>query len=254
MDRATAIGFVIANGLIAFAIGSAITIFLDPSSLMIVLGGTMGALLLAFPIGDVKEALKAARLVISPRPRGSTATVDLLARLSKKARRDGLLSLEAAAESTDDTFLAGGLRMMVDGQDAASVESVLFDSIEKTADRHTKRIRFWESIATYGPGMGLIGTLVGLVKMLDTMGDDPLSIGPSMALALLTTLYGAYIANVIGTPIANKLRVRSEEEIAHKELVASGLLSILSGENPRFMVERLNASLAPNHRFGEEAA
>jgi chemotaxis protein MotA len=174
--------------------------------------------------------------------------------LSKKARRDGLLSLEAAAESTDDEFLAGGLRMMVDGQDAASVESVLFDSIEKTADRHARRVRFWESIATYGPGMGLIGTLIGLVKMLDTMGDDPLSIGPSMALALLTTLYGAYIANVIGTPIATKLRVRSEEEIAHKELVASGLLSILSGENPRFMVERLNASLAPQQRLGEEAA
>jgi chemotaxis protein MotA len=254
MDRATAIGFFLANGLIAFAIGSAITIYLDVSSLLIVVGGTLGALLLAFPFQDVKEALRAARLVISPRPRGNTATVDLLARLSKKARRDGLLSLEAAAESTDDEFLAGGLRMMVDGQDAASVESVLFDSIEKTADRHARRVRFWESIATYGPGMGLIGTLIGLVKMLDTMGDDPLSIGPSMALALLTTLYGAYIANVIGTPIATKLRVRSEEEIAHKELVASGLLSILSGENPRFMVERLNASLAPQQRLGEEAA
>jgi chemotaxis protein MotA len=254
MDRGTLFGLIAANGLILFAIGTGIMLYIDITSALIVLGGTAGALCVAFPMEDIQAALKAARKTFYPQRQTPTETVRTLAHLSRLARRDGLLSLERAADSTEDAFLATGLRMMVDGQDAAAIENVMYDNIDKVNERHSRAIEFWDAIATYGPGMGLVGTLIGLVRMLYVMGDDPTSIGHPMAVALLTTLYGAYLANIVGQPFANKLRARSRKELAHKELVASGLLSILAGENPRFMVERLNAALAPSERVKEEAA
>jgi chemotaxis protein MotA len=132
------------------------------------------------------------------------------------------------------------------------VEEVLYGELDKIEERHGQSIKFWDDLGVYGPAMGLIGTLIGLVQMLQQM-DDPTAIGPAMAVALLTTFYGSIIANMIGIPLANKLKMKSQQEIADKTLVAQGLLSILAGENPRFMVERLNATLAPDQRW-EEAA
>ena len=124
--------------------------------------------------------------------------------------------------------------------------------VDKLEERHKESIAVWDGVGFYSPAMGMIGTLIGLVRMLQNM-SDPTAIGPAMAVALLTTLYGALIANMIGLPLANKLRVRSQREHALKEVVAQGLLSILAGENPRFMVERLNATLAPADRLQEAA-
>ena len=108
-------------------------------------------------------------------------------------------------------------------------------------------------MGAYGPAMGMIGTLIGLVAMLKNMAD-PAAIGPAMAVALLTTFYGSYLANLIGIPMANKLKLRSAEEVAAKSVIANGLLSILNGENPRFMVDRLNAALPPKQRYAADEA
>jgi chemotaxis protein MotA len=132
------------------------------------------------------------------------------------------------------------------------VEEVLYGELEKIEERHKQSISFWDDLGIYGPAMGLIGTLIGLVQMLQQM-DDPTKIGPAMAVALLTTFYGSIIANMIGIPVAMKLSKRSAQEISEKTLIAQGLLSILAGENPRFMVERLNATLAPDDRWQEAA-
>ncbi len=253
MDLSTIIGMLVVWGLIVLSIlmGSSLIIFLDPPSLLIVLGGTIAVVFVAFPGGKVFAGLKAVKAAFITSPPDMKGAIALLAELSGRARRDGLLSLEQAADETDDEFLARGLRMMADGQDPTAIESVLYDEINKIDERHKECIAIFEGIGDYAPAMGLIGTLIGLVQMLQSM-DDPSAIGPAMAVALLTTFYGALLANLIGLPLANKLKRRNIEELAHKELVAAGMLAILSGENPRFMVERLNATLPPAMR--EEAA
>lgn len=254
MDISTAGGYIACFGLVAAAIllgGAGFGAYVDPPSVLIVVGGTIGAIFIGFPTGDVMNAMKAIKIAFMPMKFQPQETVKTLEQLSQRARREGLLSLEEAAEEADDDFLKRGLQMMVDGHEPSAIESVLFGEIDKIESRHKKSIDIWDGVGGYAPGMGLIGTLVGLVQMLQNM-SDPSSIGPAMAVALLTTFYGALLANIVGIPTANKLKQRSIEEMAHKELIAQGLISILGGENPRFMVERLNATLPPALR--EEAA
>jgi len=253
MDMSTIVGMLLVWGLVVAAIlmGSSLSIFVDMPSVAVVFGGTTGVIFVAFPGGKVISGLKAVKAAFITSPPDMKGSIALLSDLSGRARRDGLLSLEQAADETDDQFLARGLRMMADGQDPAAIESVLYDEINKIDERHKECIAIFDGIGDFAPAMGLIGTLVGLVQMLQSM-DDPAAIGPAMAVALLTTFYGALLANLIGIPLANKLKRRNLEELAHKELVAAGMLAILSGENPRFMVERLNATLPPAMR--EEAA
>jgi len=255
MDFSTGGGFFVCFGLVLVGIllgGLGLGPFIDYPSIAIVCGGTAGALFIGFPAGEVTTALKAGKIAFKPPVADAPQTVVQLSELSQRARREGLLSLEEAAEGAEDDFLKRGLQMMVDGHEPAAIESVLFGEIDKIEERHKTSIAVWDGLGAYAPGMGLIGTLVGLVQMLQQM-SDPSAIGPAMAVALLTTFYGALLANIIGIPIANKLKQRSAEEIAHKELIAQGLISILGGENPRFMVERLNATLAPDKRRDEAA-
>jgi len=230
--------------LAAILLGGSVLIFLDAPSLVLVMGGTTASLFLGYPTEAVINGIKAVRHAYFSAPVDLPGTVDTLEKLSKQARAEGLLVLERAAESVQDPFLAGGLRMIADGYEPAAIESVLVEKLSKIEQRHRAGIAIFDAIGAYAPAMGLIGTLVGLVQMLQAM-DDPTKIGPAMAVALLTTLYGAVLANFVGTPLANKLKVRSEQEVAQKELVIQGLTSILGGENPRLMVERLRAALPP---------
>jgi chemotaxis protein MotA len=256
MDMSTVLGLAVMNGLILTAIlmgGMGLGPYIDVPSVVIVCGGTLGAVVAAFPFGEIKEAMKAGKLTLKPVQTDPSGTVKLLEELSQRARREGLLSLEEAAESAEDEFLKSGLRMMVDGHEPSAIESVLYGEIDKLDERHKVAIAVYDAVAAYAPGMGLIGTLIGLVQMLQNM-SDPTAIGPAMAVALLTTFYGAILANVFGTPLANKLKQRNAEELAQRELVAQGLMSILGGENPRFMVDRLNSTLPPAIRVSEEAA
>ncbi len=254
MDLATVGGLVVGFGLILAAIlmGGPLSIFIDAPSGVVVIGGSIACLFIGFPAGNVKAAMGAVKNAFTTTPMDVSETIKLLSELSNRARREGLLSLESAAEEATDDFLKRGLRMVVDGHEADAVEDVLYSELDKMEERHKANIGVWDGLGAYSPAMGMIGTLIGLVQMLQNM-SDPTAIGPAMAVALLTTFYGSVIANLIAIPLANKLKIRSGQESAAKGLVAQGLLSILAGENPRFMVERLNASLAPTDRL-EDAA
>lgn len=249
MDFGTIFGLIGCNAVMVGAIlyGSPFSIFVDIPSILIVGGGAITALMINFTTGQLKDTLFAIKNAVMFTTYDTKATVKLLEELSNRARREGLLSLEEAAEKATDPFMKKGLRMMADGHEASIIESVLFDEIGKTSDRHKANADAVGSLADIGPAMGMLGTLIGLVQMLQKM-SDPAAIGPAMAVALLTTLYGSVLANIFGTPVANKMKARSADEIAHKELIAAGLISILNGENPRFMVERLNSTLAPKDR------
>jgi chemotaxis protein MotA len=255
MDFATIGGLVTCTVLIlsAMMLGGSLGMYIDLSAFLIVFGGTIGSIFVMYPGGQVLTGLKAARIAFTKVDHDPEESIRQLSELSTRARREGLLSLESAAEETEDDFLKRGLQMVVDGQEASAIEDVLYSELDQIEERHKRSIAVFKGIGASGPAMGMIGTLIGLVQMLQNM-NDPKAIGPAMAVALLTTFYGSLLANLIGIPISVKMQVRSGEEIAAKGLVAQGLLSILAGENPRFMVERLNATLPPAQRYSEEAA
>ena len=167
------------------------------------------------------------------------------------ARKEGLLSLEEAAGDLEDEFLKKGILLVVDGTDPELVRAIMETELISMNDRHKSNISFWEDVATMGPAWGMIGTLIGLILMLQNM-DDPSSIGPSMAVALITTLYGSLLANWVCTPVASKLKTNNNIEMQAKEIMIEGLLSIQAGENPRVIEEKLKSFLAPKDRSSTE--
>ena len=167
--------------------------------------------------------------------------------LANVARKEGLLQLEEAASDIDDDFLKKGIMLIVDGTDQELVSSILETELDCIEQRHSKVYSFWDNLAAMGPAWGMIGTLIGLINMLKHL-DDPSSIGPNMAVALVTTLYGSLIANWISIPIATKLRAKNQKEIMMKEDICEGILSIQAGENPRVIEEKLKSFLAPSER------
>ena len=171
--------------------------------------------------------------------------------LSNVARKEGLLSLEEAAGDLEDEFMKKGILLIVDGTDPELVRGIMETELISTEDRHKSKINFWETLGAMGPAWGMIGTLIGLVNMLYEM-DDPSSIGPSMAVALITTLYGSILANWICAPVASKLKTNNSNEIMVKEIMIEGLLSIQAGENPRVIEEKLKSFLAPSDRITQE--
>jgi chemotaxis protein MotA len=203
-----------------------------------------------FPGGKVNTAFKVGKKVFFHTPKSPEQILTLMREMSSRARREGVLVLEDMASDQNDDFLKKGIQMVVDGHDPSAIEEVLFNEIDNISSRHKDGADFFEQLGTYAPAMGMIGTLIGLVQMLGNM-DDPSSIGPAMAVALLTTLYGSMMANVFALPMSHKLKVRSADEIAEKTLIVQGLLSILAGESPRFLVDRLNAQLPPHERLSE---
>ncbi len=249
MDIATVIGLLAAFGLMVSAImqGSSLMIFIDIPSVTIVVGGTIGTVLVHFPFGDLMGAFNVARKAFFHKAQSPVETIEKLITYAGKARKEGILSLQAVMNDIDDEFFLKGLQMAVDGQEPDALKEMLEKEIEYVMDRHDKGAEIFATIATYSPAMGMIGTLIGLVQMLQNM-SDPSSIGPAMAVALLTTFYGAVIANVIASPISGKLKIRSASEVLNKTLVTEGMKAILEGENPRLMEQRLHAFVAPKER------
>lgn len=249
MDLATIVGLVAAFGLMLSAIvqGGSLLIFVDIPSMMIVVGGTIGMSLVHFPFGDILSAFKVARNAFFHKSTPPPDTIGKLISYAGKARKEGILSLQSVMGEIDDDFFLKGLQMAVDGQEPEALKDMLEKEIEYVMERHDKGADIFATFAAYSPAMGMIGTLIGLVQMLQNM-SDPSSIGPAMALALLTTLYGAIIANVVANPISGKLKLRSASEVLNKTLVTEGMKSILEGENPRLMEQRLHAFVAPSDR------
>ncbi|MBQ8596551.1 MAG: motility protein A [Lachnospiraceae bacterium] len=220
----------------------------DLPSVIITLGGSIFAIMAMYSMKDFIAGLKSFTLVFKAPITDPREIIQKIIDLSNVARKEGLLSLEEASGELEDEFMKKGILLIVDGTDPDLVRGILETELVSVEDRHKKKISFWEEWGAMGPAWGMIGTLIGLVNMLYEM-DDPSSIGPSMAVALITTLYGSLLANWICAPVANKLKANNANEIMMKEIMIEGLLSIQAGENPRVIEEKLKSFLAPGDRL-----
>jgi chemotaxis protein MotA len=191
--------------------------------------------------------IKSFKLVLKEIPSNEEETIRTIIDLSNVARKEGLLALEEAANSIDDEFLKKGVLLIVDGTDPELVRNIMETELNCIEDRHSSTVGFWDSLAAMGPAWGMIGTLIGLINMLKKL-DDPKTIGPNMAVALVTTFYGSILANWISIPISTKLKANNAKEIRIKEVMVEGLLSIQAGENPRVIEEKLKSFLSPKRR------
>lgn len=244
MDIATIVGIVCAFALVfsAIMLGGDIVLFFDVPSLMIVLGGTIGATLINYPLPDILRVLKVVKNAFFHRGYTADGLIASFVSLAGVARREGILALENNIQEMQDEFMKKGLQLSVDGLEPNSIREILGNEVVSIQDRHKIGSEIFTTLGTFAPALGMIGTLIGLVQMLKTM-DDPSSIGPSMAVALLTTFYGAILANLFCLPVAGKLKTRSNQEMMMKELMTEGIISIAKGENPRIIEQKLNAYL-----------
>lgn len=253
MDIATLIGLVLGFGLMIFGMVfgksfSAIMSFIDPPSILITFGGTFSCLIAqSKDIGTFVKSLSSFSLALKPVQSNEAETIQNIINLSNVARKEGLLALEEAANGIEDDFLKKGILLIVDGTDPELVRGILETELSCIEDRHSSIIGFWENMAAMGPAWGMIGTLIGLINMLKELSDMA-SVGPNMAVALVTTFYGSLIANWIATPVANKLKMNNATEVRMKEVMVEGLLSIQAGENPRVIEEKLKSFMAPSAR------
>jgi len=247
MDIATLVGLLGAFGIIIAAIlfgGSAI-IFVNIPSLLIVGGGTMFAVVMKFPLKHFFSAFKVAMKAFFSKPEDPVKLIEEGVLLANIARKEGVLGLEG--QDIENEFLERGIQLCVDGHEPDFVRTMLGKDINLTIERHERGQAIFKAIGDVAPAMGMIGTLIGLVQMLSAM-DDPKAIGPAMAVALLTTLYGAIIANAFALPIADKLAHRSQEERLNKGLILETISSIQEGLNPRVMEELLKTYLPASQR------
>ncbi|MFQ5718797.1 MAG: motility protein A [Acidobacteriota bacterium] len=254
MDISTIIGLFLGVALVIGAIvtGDSPVIFLNVPSLMIVVGGTLGVTLIKNELRAVFGMLgviKKAFLAKLPTPESLIAEMVTLA---KTARKESLLALEKVP--IHDNFMKFGLGMAVDGTEPKDIRAVLETEVAYQVARHRAGQNILEGIGASAPAFGMIGTLIGLVQMLTSM-DDPKNIGPAMAVAILTTLYGAIIANLIALPLADKLKTRSAAETLIRQIITDGILSIAEGDHPLSMEQKLKAFLEPKRReAGSKAA
>jgi chemotaxis protein MotA len=249
MDIATILGILSAFGLVIIAIfmGGGLGMFVNIPSLMIVLGGTMGTTLISYPLKDVLGVIRVVRNVFFKKEASAKRLIRTFIDLSTKARREGILALESEIDGIDEGFLKKGVQLSIDGFEPQSIRDVLENEVEFIQGRHNLGAEIFTTMGTFAPALGVIGTLIGLVQMLQSM-DNPGAIGPAMAVALLTLFYGLIMANLFCMPIAGKLRARSKEEVLMKELMIEGVLSIARGDNPRIVEQKLQTFVPPNVR------
>ncbi|MBB1486655.1 flagellar motor protein PomA [Oceanospirillum sediminis] len=247
MDIATLLGIIGAVAIVAMAmvLGGDPTIFINPPSLLIVIGGSMFVVLAKFSLGQFLGAVKVAAKAFAFKLESPEEIIGVLVDVAQVARKGGLLALEE--KEVDNAFLKNGMQLLVDGQDREVVKTMLQKDRSLTLERHKWGAKVFTALGDVGPAMGMIGTLIGLVQMLANM-DDPKSIGPAMAVALLTTLYGAMLATMICIPIADKLDLRMTEEARIQAIIIDALLAIQAGQNPRVIEDMLRNYLPAGTR------
>ncbi|KXJ55715.1 flagellar motor protein PomA [Neptuniibacter pectenicola] len=251
MDIATLVGLLGSFGIVIAAIvtGGDPGVFINPPSLLIVIGGSIFVVLMKFTLGQFLGAGKVAAKAFMYKSLNPEDIIAETVELADAARKGGLLSLEDKTVSSD--FMQRGIQLLVDGHDPEVVKTLLKKEAKLTSDRHEFGASVFSAVGDVGPSMGMIGTLVGLVQMLSNM-SDPKSIGPAMAVALLTTLYGAMLATMVALPMADKLNVRKNEEALNASLVIDGLLAIQAGQNPRVIEQMLRNYLPEKKRVAAE--
>ncbi len=249
MDIATLVGIVLSFALVLSAImmGGSLSIFINIPSVMIVVGGTLGATMINYPLPDILKVTKVVKNAFFMKKMTANELIATFVNLAGIARREGILALESKLNEMNDEFMRKGMQLSVDGLEPAAIKEILETEIDAIQDRHKLGAEIFTTMGTFAPALGMIGTLIGLVQMLQTM-SDPSTIGPAMAVALLTTFYGAVMANLMFLPIAGKLKNRSSEEVTMKDLMTEGVISIAKGENPRVIEQKLNAYLPPQMR------
>lgn len=249
MDLATLLGIIVAAGLVISSIlmGGSGSWFINYPSLMIVLGGTMGATLINYPLADVISVFKVTKNAFRHKSHNPISLIPKMVRFAKKARREGILSFETQLKEIDDPFLVRCMQMAIDGMESDSIEEVLNTEIMWLEERHRLGAEIFSTMGSFAPAIGMLGTIIGLVQMLMQM-KDPTAIGAPMAVALLTTFYGTLLANLLFLPISGKLRVRSRQEILTKQMVLQGILSIQAGDNHRIVEQKLKAYISPKAR------
>ncbi|MGM0462295.1 MAG: motility protein A [Fibrobacterota bacterium] len=221
--------------------------FIDIPSVQIVIVGTIAATFVAFPLENMKTIPALLKKAFGKTGLDPKESINTLAEFSDQARREGILALEDKAMKLDDQFLKKGIGLAVDGTEPEIIRDILKTEITFLEERHKRGSQIFEFMATIAPAMGMIGTLIGLILMLGNM-DDVETIGPNMAVALITTLYGSLLANAVCTPIANILQQHSQKELLVKNLMLEGIMALQTGDNPRIVKQRLAAFLDPVSR------
>lgn len=250
MDISTIVGFLLAAGMIFFAIKDGANNFIDTPSILIVVGGGVAATMMSIPMKIFSRIAGVAAAAFKERRNDPLALIESLVKFSEIARRDGILALESALEGIDDPFLSKGIQMAVDGSDPDVIYETLTQELEQLQARHESYRSIFELMGKYAPAYGMIGTLVGLILMLAQL-DDPSKIAPNMAVALITTLYGALLANVFCIPLADKLAKKDKEESQTMEIIINGVMAIQSGDSPRVVEQKLKIYLPPKLRDKE---
>lgn len=220
-------------------------------SILIVFGGTFGAIVVAFPVARILKLHAVVLKSIFNAAGDPAQLIRDMVRYAEVARREGILALENLIEEMSDPFIVRGVKMAVDGTDPELIREIMDTELEALVERHTQGKKILDQVGRYAPAFGMIGTLMGLIFMLQNM-DDPSAIGPGMAVALITTLYGALIANVAANPLADKLAATSDQEILMKTIIIAGVMSIQSGDNPRVVESKLLTYLPPSERMAFE--
>lgn len=261
MDLASLIGLILGLVMVIFGIVTGdggftlLPNFVDPPSILITIGGSLAGVIACHKLSFMGTGFKGIALCMKEPGYNPSEMITNIINLSNVARKEGLLALEEAGADIEDTFLKKGIMLIVDGTDPELVRGILETDLSCTEERHKSVAAFWEKWAELGPAWGMIGTLIGLVNMLKNL-EDAATIGPNMAVALLTTLYGSLIANWLCNPTSTKLKLNSSNEMTIKQIVVEGLLSIQAGENPHVIEEKLKIFITPKEResLGIEAS
>ena len=254
MDLATIIGTLLAFGLVfqAMAAGGGLSGFIDVPSLGIVFGGTAGVLLMNFPMNQIAGVMKVTLNTLTFKLSTPTDEILRIVEYANLARREGLLALEDKLQAVDDAFFAKGIQLVIDGFPVETVRDIMELEAEWQYQRHSAGKKILDQAGAMAPAFGMVGTLIGLVKMLANL-SDPSQIGGGMSVALLTTLYGAMVANMFAIPLAGKLEIRAKEEALLRDLMIEGIVAIQSGEKPQLIKEKLKSFLPPSIRESVEA-
>ncbi|HHE54503.1 MAG TPA: motility protein A [Caldithrix abyssi] len=253
MDLATIIGIISGVTLVVLTIimGGSAAIFIHVPSMMVVFGGATAATLISFQLKEVLGVINVVRKAFFSEKTDNVALINQIVELSKKARKEGLLAIDKEVSQIEDPFLRSGMEMVVDGTEPELIRSIMETELSYLMERHKRGQEIFSAYGEYAPAFGMIGTLIGLIGMLQNL-NDPSQIGGGMAVALITTFYGALAANLVFIPLAGKLKNRSEEEVLIKEMIIEGVLSIQFGEHPNTIQRKLMNFLSPKQRIFEE--
>jgi len=257
MDLTTIIGLVLGFAIIIVVLlvegGSPAELVSHPQAILLTVGGAFIAAMISYPLKIVMKFPKWLMIAfLGGKKPDPAAAIDTLVKMADKARRDGLLALEEDSMTLEDPFLKKGVMLVVDGVDPAQVRAILEIEIHHMQERHEAGIGFFNAAGGYGPTMGIIGTVMGLISVLQEL-DNPGSLGKSIAAAFLATLWGILSANIFWLPVGGKLKTNSTEEVAYRQMIIEGILSLQAGENPRIVKDKLSAFLPPNERLKDDA-